>query len=247
MSKKLDQLSLFPLTSSVGDFPAKTSAQQERAQALLAIARDCGVSSIVLWEILDLVGLSSRTSPAPGSGGSTKFVARWESEAMKRFRSLCQQRMSERLTSGAESLLLPTPLSRDWKGPSSEGGKHGQGSLPNAMAKLYPTPTASAYGSSNNGDPQDGRGEYATKGNPSLWTMAKRGMLPTPTAGDSKASGSRRREGSQAHPGVSLTDVVVHGRKLEETHGARQKNRGRLSPQFVEWLMGLPIGWTEVG
>jgi hypothetical protein len=42
-----------------------------------------------------------------------------------------------------------------------------------------PTPTASSYGSSNNGQPHDGRREkYATAGKPSLWTLAKDGRLP---------------------------------------------------------------------
>ncbi len=39
-----------------------------------------------------------------------------------------------------------------------------------------PTPTVTAYGSSNNGL-KNGR-EYATKGKPSLWAMAKQGTLP---------------------------------------------------------------------
>jgi hypothetical protein len=46
-----------------------------------------------------------------------------------------------------------------------------------------PTPTASSYGSSNNGDPHDHREAYATKGKPSIWTMAKRGELPLHPAG----------------------------------------------------------------
>ena len=45
-------------------------------------------------------------------------------------------------------------------------------------ASLLPTPTASRYGSSQNGDPHDGRDQYAGKGKPSLWTMATRGELP---------------------------------------------------------------------
>lgn len=39
--------------------------------------------------------------------------------------------------------------------------------------RLYPTPTAASYGTRNNGDPGAGRGEYATKGAPSLETMAR--------------------------------------------------------------------------
>jgi len=67
-----------------------------------------------------------------------------------------------------------------------------------------PTPTAASYGSSNNGNPGDHREEYATKGKPSLWTMAERGDLP-------------------GHP------------------------RGPLSPEWVEWAMGFPEGWTVPG
>ena len=36
-------------------------------------------------------------------------------------------------------------------------------------------------------------------------------LLPTPTAGDSKAGGSRNLPGSKAHPGVSLTDAIQTG------------------------------------
>ena len=35
-----------------------------------------------------------------------------------------------------------------------------------------------------------------------------RAFIPTPTAGDAKSSGSRQAQGSQAHPGISLTDYV---------------------------------------
>lgn len=64
-----------------------------------------------------------------------------------------------------------------------------------------PTPTASYYGSSNNGDPGDHREEYALRGKPSIWTMARAGALPF-------------------HPS------------------------GPLDPDWVEWAMGFPEGWT---
>lgn len=53
------------------------------------------------------------------------------------------------------------------------------GSLAASVA-MFPTPTATPYGTRNNGCPGDGREEYATKGAPSLDTMARRGMWPTP-------------------------------------------------------------------
>lgn len=49
-------------------------------------------------------------------------------------------------------------------------------------SSFWPTPTASSYGSSNNGCPGDGREEYATRGKPSLEAMARGGMWATPTA-----------------------------------------------------------------
>jgi len=70
-------------------------------------------------------------------------------------------------------------------------------------------------------------------------------LLPTPTAGDAKASGSRRKPGSSAKPGVSLTDVVVHGQSLHKHH--ERTKGGHLAPRFVEWMLGLPQGWTEPG
>lgn len=90
---------------------------------------------------------------------------------------------------------------------------------------LLPTPTATTYGTTNNGKRPDGT-TFKTAGKPSLQTMAHRGMLqtpnrtelyeagklwPTPTAGDAKASGSRNLPGSKAHTGVSLTDFVRFG------------------------------------
>ena len=138
---------------------------------------------------------------------------------------------------------------------------------------LLPTPAAVSYGTSNNGCPGDGRLEYATKGKPSLETMARKGLWPTPTEGDGKASGSRNTPSSKAHPGVSLTDAVrrdggtgrmqfatpraqdsKHGQQRSRAERTGEKNGdnlsaqigGALNPTWVEGLMGFPLGWTDV-
>jgi hypothetical protein len=72
---------------------------------------------------------------------------------------------------------------------------------------LLPTPTATSYGSTNNGQRDDGT-TYKTAGTPSLETMARKNLWPTVTAGDSKSAGSRNTPHSNAHPGISLTDVI---------------------------------------
>ncbi len=45
-------------------------------------------------------------------------------------------------------------------------------------------------------------------------------LLPTPTAGDGKSSGSRNLPGSGAHPGTSLTDAVREDRLLPSPNAA---------------------------
>jgi hypothetical protein len=42
-----------------------------------------------------------------------------------------------------------------------------------SVSSCSPTPTASAYGSSNNGCPGDGRETYATAARPSPWSKAR--------------------------------------------------------------------------
>jgi hypothetical protein len=94
-----------------------------------------------------------------------------------------------------------------------------------------------------------------------------RAFIPTPTAGDAKSSGSRQAQGSQAHPGISLTDYVrqdggrgrmyptptCHDAKNNGGQGQMSRNMqqlnvvagGALNPRWVEWLMGWPLGWTD--
>ena len=66
------------------------------------------------------------------------------------------------------------------------------------------------------------------------------GSWPTPTAGDSKGSGSRNTETSRAHAGTSLTDAI-----LGDGGQGRKKSAERLSPDWVELLQGFPSGWTR--
>ena len=67
---------------------------------------------------------------------------------------------------------------------------------------------------------------------------------PTPTAGDSRSSGSRNTPGSNAHAGVSLTDAVLTGSSTGRDESSAQA--GQLNPTWVEsYLMDWPIGWTD--
>ena len=73
----------------------------------------------------------------------------------------------------------------------------------------------------------------------SVWNA---GLWPTPLESDAHSSGNRNTAGSRAHVGVSLTDAVRGG----DSNTPREFTAGEyVSPIFVEWLIGVPRGWTE--
>lgn len=117
----------------------------------------------------------------------------------------------------------PTPKSSDYRGglATRAGGRR---SNLNDSAKKFPTPTVIDAGSGRvNRSASDGATER-----PTLARMAKTGLLATPTARDwrsGKASEATHKKNS---------------RPLSEQIG------GSLNPEWVEWLMNWPLGWTDL-
>lgn len=57
-------------------------------------------------------------------------------------------------------------------------------------------------------------------------------LLPTPCSSDGK-----RGRGSESHPRMLH---YIRGLRLQEEIGLRP------GPEIIEWIMGFPIGWTEL-
>jgi hypothetical protein len=96
-------------------------------------------------------------------------------------------------------------------------------SINESESLLWPTPTATDGGS---GRINRSASPHA-KARPTLAMMARKGLWPTPTHRDYKSgTGAQARSGHQP----PLTDVLP----------------GNLNPEWVEALMGLPIGWTAL-
>lgn len=137
------------------------------------------------------------------------------------------------LRSGQEELLV---FVSSW--PASGMISGGQLFQPKALepntsetdgSSLLPTPTASDYGSCVGG--AAGR---SGKARPSLGTMARKNLWPTPKASEASRGdcpGERRRRSP-----CLTTEVNI-------SQGTRN---GQLNPMWVEWLMGFPLGWTEL-
>jgi hypothetical protein len=129
------------------------------------------------------------------------------------------------------------------------------------VSGLLPTPSATPYGTTNNGCPHDGRTEYATKGTPSLGTLARAGLLqtwPTPRASDGgkdrpSSAGWGLRNAVRTWPTPAARDYRFPNAEPYSQRGGGTKGEqlpnavgGALTPEFCEWLMGFPIGFTEL-
>ncbi len=125
----------------------------------------------------------------------------------------------------AQVKLFPTPQARDWKGSSGRSLKGQECDLPTAV-KSFPTPCAS-----------DGsRGGVITEGMSGQSLPQVVNMFPTPTASASKGSSENALVRSDGKSRVN--DRLDHRIYAEA--------QGQLNPDWVEWLMYWPVGWTSL-
>lgn len=275
-------------TSSAEASPALTSRSQARVPVWKVSSLDCGESLRVSLASFDHATSLWKTLGLFADEDSSTFSETLPRSLMWDRHTLYQLPPLVHLTfatvSGSSPDLVATPTAT----MADRGGRgdliqqmRGNVSPSGHYKPMLPTPTANDYGSTNNGHRPDGS-TYRTAGKPSLSTMARHGLIPTPTASDANSSGSRNTDSSKAHPGVSLTDwargdggtgrlnledwVQAGGPGLLPSPGAsddkncadysdgsrghspqlRHLGKGRLNPNFVEWLMGFPKNWTEV-
>jgi DNA (cytosine-5)-methyltransferase 1 len=134
--------------------------------------------------------------------------------------TMCKLTWRENTTKSGNSYYRLLPSMRTTEETESS-------SLPTEIP-LWPTPTVK--GNYNK------KGLSAKSGDGLATAVKKSSLWPTPTTRDYK--GGRKPETLQAKgrlPSNSLPDSVNHA----------EGETGQLNPEWVEWLMGFPIGWTE--
>lgn len=153
---------------------------------------------------------------------STRCFLRWKTKVTKSNRLLFQLAVSMPRTKETVSPLWPTATTDS---ATDRTSRHSQGGMPLALAvKMWPTPKAS-----------DSKGTGPI-GSASQIHDAKKGNLrgvvletfATPQARDFRTGQKSRWEDPK------------RSRNLNDQIG------GQLNPAWVEWLMGFPIGWTEL-
>ena len=139
-------------------------------------------------------------------------------------------------TSKDTSRLDSTASSATWKkmvtaqrGDYSQRKKLARHTNANESSYL-PTPSATSYG--NN---QGGAAGRTGKVRHSLESMARHNLWPTPRASEYKDCGP---VGSKSHTHMDKRSYLCAKAKDPD------QPSGLLNPTWVEWLMGVPTGWT---
>lgn len=219
------------LTSYLADFPARTSASQAPATDLKAQGPASGASSHGWFATFDPISSTWRTAQRSLLGDSESFSETWP-----RWGSMRNGVSSLRLTPvlpicESASGFWPTPnvpnggraMSKEMalNGGYNAQGKKRQIDLGSAV-RHWPTPTASLGTKGGRITPRKSR-----EGGTLIEAVSAR-TWATATARDWRSG--------KASPATHERN----SRPLSEQVG------GLLNPDWVEWLMGWPIGWTEL-
>lgn len=226
-----DGLGAESLMSWLAAFRARTSVLPVAAMASKVSAPGSGRKWLGSFARYDPAASRWKTAQCSLLGGSEEFLETWPRWGSMR---------------NGESFLRPT-----WT-PLIFGSE--SGSQP-----IYPAPVAIDAGS---GRINKSLGPNA-KERPTLALMAKRSLWPTPTV-----CGNYNRKGASATAGDGLaTAVIKQFRTPNASDGAKWSNQsqaereakgqqvrlchqlgvgGLLNPEWVEWLMGWPIGHTAL-
>jgi len=240
------QMELLPMSSAAG-FHARTSARPAGVLELMARAAASGQSTPDLLANFDPATSSWRTSQRCLVGGLAEFSEIWPRSGTMRSGTAYQRPPLALATDATVSGLWATPVAQpaggtperflDRKRESVARG-HSMGisltdlslQVQAAERGLWPTPT------SQDNDQVAGRGAAAGHKKRGTTLGGAVRMWPTPNAGDFKA-------GISNAPGRQQSSLP---RSVGIAEGASSGKRGGLNPTWVEWLMGFPMGWTEL-
>ncbi len=260
------------LTSSLAVIPANLSHKQGTEKEKM-IQDTCGHTYGDTSNQLDLFGSSLKMSKDISRLDSPQSSAIWKKMVTDQRSEYLARLKSVRLINESESSSWPTATVFDvtggayptelvngqWRSKHSKDpnspwyGAKLKDAVEAAEAK-WPTPTARDYKGAS------GSGRQMRKGNPSDTLPNAVKNWPTPDVAQAEKVSNRPNYGQVGlanHPDVHGTTVQRDpmqkdrlgqpGQDRSSTNGKNQEQFGKLNPNWVEQLMGLPIGWTDLG
>ena len=137
--------------------------------------------------------------------------------------------------------MLPTPRSSD--GPKGGPNQTGDGLQP-AVKALLPTPCAQEPGGTTE-DYHARREPHGDATAPADTAFAEwRGQKQQDLAASTGSASKPRERAGEIAWGNYTPAINRWERTVGRPAPAPTDDRGRLSPRFVEWMMGLPDGWV---
>jgi len=240
------------LTSSLAVIPANLFQPQE-SDLEKKTPDTSGLTSATSSGQLDLFDVSLKMSKDTLVSDSEKSLATWKALVTKLRGEYSQRVKSAHLIRESESTLWRTPAVSD-PGITLDRLKTKDGSPPRSGERLYdkvtgrnaqfglsqqvkmePTqwPTPTAHEAEKAGfHPKGQMGQ-------SLSAMAKRGELIWPTPRTSDYKGPVKPETLSLKGRNPMTNSLMDATQ-------HMSGSGQLNPAWVEWLMGVPIGWTAL-
>ena len=224
-------------TSSAGDTPANPSPTSVGA----LVPMTTGISGPICETPLLFYDHDShcwRTSQGTFPWASDEFSGIWPSSGMTRNGQCFPLPRSVPRTSETDSFVWPTPVANDDNKSVDAhlamkermpGGPRKKITSLNVMVKRWPTPTARDY--KDVGD---------------LSQMPERGILPRAVQNREKWPTPTARLGDNRGPVAKRFLDPAYTNELDNCMAAIEGN-GNLNPTWVEWLMGFPLGFTDLG
>lgn len=230
MSEQVNgQLTLYPVDSPANPFPWLESKREKK------MIVTSGLRCSELSESCARIALSVRMFLESSVLPPGRWSRAWSRQAITSSCSILKLRLSERGTddqeySSSESQMWPTPTRVDYakermRSTQQKAGSRRSLDLPSAV-RLWPTPRANEYKDTLQSVPPSrlkdlGKCNLTQK-------IAMELMFATPCARDYR-TGQRKRYDNPGRAN-NLNDQIA----------------GQLNPKWVEWLMGFPIGWTDL-
>ena len=215
------QLTLFPAGSPASHFLLPGSEEARRMTVT------SGLKCLELSRISGPLGLLARTLLESSAWRSTRCYLTWKLSATPARRLLFRLVPSTPRTEGTDARLWPTPTSEQCGMTATTGGRPIEKSTHlstqvwlEEQRKLWPTPTSREY-----------------KGGRKPETLKAKGRTPSNTLGDAVMFATPT---GRCGTGASNTKTRQGSPDLQSQIG------GQLNPTWVEWLMGFPLGWTDL-
>ena len=208
------------LTSYLAAFPARTSALQAKAPALTEPDQACGPTWRASLARFDPASSSWKTAQRSLFGDSDESSVIWPRSGMTAAGQCWELPTLGRRTSATGCGLWPTPTTQDnpqMKGEGKAAAHPKRGTTLGGAVRLWPTPIAS-----------DSRGSSGKPAPGKQIQLVDAVRFATPLSRDWRSGKT------------SQATAEKNSRPLSEQIG------GSLNPTWVEWLMGWPLGWTDL-